>query len=216
MAKLIFHPVVFQLCQIAPAHGGRYRLILVCKNNEKTYKTAGGPDENARKLDVFVDCAAVFAQNYKKTRVERTVTSDRSVRELRKWMTLGMKSWQVMGEVSCQVAHPFCVSAGRSCAFDACFCVVLGGSGGAVDANVVFPRVFARAPYGFACFFAVFAYQNQPRPSPMCCRDLVPRQRCKSRQYMRKDCVAFDRQKLRKNMQKRREPWRKREKTRRF
>ena len=216
MAKLIFHPVVFQLCQIAPAHGGRSWLILVCKNNEKPCKTIGCSGENARKHDVFVDCAAVFAQNYEKTCVERMVTSDRAVRELRNWMTLGIKSWQAMGEVSCQVAHPFCVSAGRGCVFDACFCAVLRGSDGAVDENVVFFRVFVRAPYGFIRFFVVFAYQNQPRPSPMCWRDLVPRQRCKSRQYMRKDCVAFDRQKLRENMQKRREPWRKREKTRRF
>ena len=32
-------------------------------------------------------------------------------------------------------------------------------------------RVFSPGSYGFACFFAVFVYQNQPRPSPMCCRD---------------------------------------------
>ena len=49
-----------------------------------------------------------------------------------------------------------CVRAERRRAFDACFFTVLHGSGGVVDENVVFSRVFARAPYGFACFFAVF------------------------------------------------------------
>ena len=54
------------------------------------------------------------------------------------------------------------------------FFITLRKNGGAVDENVVFSRVFVRAPYGFACFFVVFAYQNQPRPSPMCWRDLTP------------------------------------------
>ena len=139
----------------------------VSKRKREEIRRFRGPRTKTRENTTFSSTAPPFLRkNYEKTRVERTVTSDRAVRELRNWMTLGMKSWQVMGEVSCQVAHPFCVSAGRGCAFDACFCVVLRGSGGAVDENVVFPRVFVRAPYGFACFFRCFCISKSAEAFP--------------------------------------------------
>jgi len=45
--------------------------------------------------------------------------------------------------------------------FFACFCAILHGDEAAIFKNVVFSRVFARALYIFACFFAVFAYQKR-------------------------------------------------------
>ena len=58
-----------------------------------------------------------------------------------------------------------CVQAGRRRALDACFFAVFHGSGGAVDENVMFSRVFARV-LRFCMFFRCFCIPKSAEAFP--------------------------------------------------
>ena len=68
----------------------------------KTCKNVESPGENARKHDVFENSGFVSVQNRAKTRKERTATFRRGAQGVRNIVIVPMKSWQVMGEVSCR------------------------------------------------------------------------------------------------------------------